>query len=353
MVPTLSPRQRVLAALHGEQPKEGVPFAPHMHNVPRSTDERLLRNRGMCLVKGFYQFACHTPHVNVTETRSESARGTMVTHRVYQTPVGEIAETLEDGGFTSWYLEHMFKGPEDYKAIRYLIEDAVITPDYAPAAKASATWGDDFLVRGELPYEPMQEIIYHFMDSVTFCYEWSDRRDEVLTLFNAMTGKNQKMIEASLQSPMEVFCYGGNFVPSLFGVDFFQKYYLPAYEEATHALHKHGKLVGCHFDSDNTLIMDDIAGTDLDFIEALDAGMGPSVADARKAWPGKVLWLNYPSAWHLLPPDEIRRRTQEMLRSVRPAQGLIVGITEDVPEDRWQANYAAIMDGIDDEAAQR
>ena len=48
-------------------------------------------------------------------------------------------------------------------------------------------------------------------------------------------------------------------------------------------------------------IRDAIAATDLDYIEAFtpapDTDM--TLAEARKAWPDKVLWLNYPSSLHL------------------------------------------------------
>jgi hypothetical protein len=98
--------------------------------------------------------------------------------------------------------------------------------------------------------------------------------------------------------------------------------------------------------------MDAVAESALDYIEAYDPGMSPSVKVAREKWPGKTLWLNWPSAWHLYGTDEVRKRTVDLIEEAGSLGGFIIGITEDVPEDRWRGNFVAIMDGID-EAAQR
>lgn len=122
---------------------------------------------------------------------------------------------------------------------------------------------------------------------------------------------------------------------------------IPNYNEAAEALHKKGKLIGSHFDADNTLIMDAIGRTDLDYIEAFDPGMGPSVKEARKAWPDKVLWINWPSSFQLVSTEEIREITIKLIEDAAPGRSFIIGITEIVPENRWQMNFSAIMDGIE------
>ena len=77
-----------------------------------------------------------------------------------------------------------------------------------------------------------------------------------------------------------------------------------------------------------------------------------SLAQARAAWPDKVLWLNYPSSLHLRPDAEVATAAFEMLESLDSPDGVIVGITEDMPEDRWRDSCRAIMDGLDRHAAE-
>jgi hypothetical protein len=174
-----------------------------------------------------------------------------------------------------------------------------------------------------------------------------DNRDEIMILYKALVELARKVYAVVADSPLEFANYGGNVVPQIIGVENFRKYYVPHYNEAAELLHQKGKLIGCHFDADNTSIMSDIAGTALDYIEAYDPGISPPVKEARKAWPGKVLWLNWPSAWHLNSYEEIYSGTVRLIEEAAPGNGLIIGITEDVPAERWQKNFITIMDAID------
>jgi hypothetical protein len=51
------------------------------------------------------------------------------------------------------------------------------------------------------------------------------------------------------------------------------------------------------------------------FTPAPDTDM--SVADAHAAWPGKVLWINYPSSLHIASAARIREETRRLVREGR------------------------------------
>ena len=95
-----------------------------------------------------------------------------------------------------------------------------------------------------------------------------------------------------------------------------------------------------------------LAASGLDYIEAFtpatDTDM--TLGEARQAWPDKVLWLNFPSSVHLRPDKEIEQFTINMLNELPSTRGVIMGITEDIPKNRWQASCNAIMNGIDTHA---
>ena len=113
-------------------------------------------------------------------------------------------------------------------------------------------------------------------------------------------------------------------------------------------LHENGKVYGCHLDDHCGLLADLIADSELDYIEAFtpapDTDM--SIADARKAWPDKALWTNFPSSAHLRSEEEVYEMTCQMIDEDSGAQKLIIGITEDVPPDRWQSNFLAISRAV-------
>ena len=78
-----------------------------------------------------------------------------------------------------------------------------------------------------------------------------------------------------------------------------------------------------------------IADCPVDIIEAFnpEPDGDVSVAEARQAWPGKVLSINFPSSVHLASQARIRRMAIDLLRQAAPGQGFVVGITENVPAD--------------------
>ncbi|MEI6503023.1 MAG: hypothetical protein WCP21_18595, partial [Armatimonadota bacterium] len=95
---------------------------------------------------------------------------------------------------------------------------------------------------------------------------------------------------------------------------------------------------------------DAIAGSGIDIVEAFtpapDTDM--TLAEARAAWPEKILWINFPSSVHLSRDDAVYETTKDLIAQDGGSQKLLIGITEDVPEHRWQGSFQAISRGIAD-----
>jgi hypothetical protein len=337
-----------MSVLRGEQPDK-VPFTVYDIMLPRCSVERELRNRGLCLVKLSFSYKIIYPNVDIQSIHFKSDSGKALIRTEYKTPVGDLWTLSENTGHANdWPLEFMFKSPDDYKKLLYIINDAVIVPEYDNVEKMVNTLGEDYIVRDQIGLEPMQTLISSdYMGVNNFCMEWMENRDEILKLYSALNEMRRRIYGIVANGPLDLSNYGGNVVPQIIGPEVFRQYYIPAYNEAAEILHKRKKLIGCHFDADNTLIMDDIAKSELDYIEAYDAGMGPSIGEARSKWPDKVLWVNWPSSWHLKEEDEIPGLTGRLIKETGSQDKFIIGITEDVPEERWQTNFSLIMNGID------
>jgi hypothetical protein len=324
--------------------------------IPQCTAEREMRNRGLCIVKRDAPvFKTHRPHVRISQQVYWEGERQM-TRTLYETPVGDLTTLTEAAGFTSWRHERMFKTPEDYKTLLFLIQDEAYEPTYASFARAEEEFGHDAIFRAGFGLEPLQSLISGMMfDTQTFCIEWMDHRDEILKLYRAIVENRRKIYPIVAESPALHANYGGNVVPEIIGLETFEQYYVQHYNEAAEVMHKHGKLVGCHFDANCRLFAEAIAGTGLDYIEAFtpapDTDM--SLGEAREAWPGKVLWLNYPSSLHLGTDEEVEQATVDLLDEVDSVDGLIMGITEDIPAHRWQDSCRAIMDGLERHARER
>ena len=347
-VEMMTPRERVEAILlHGDA--DQVPFTVYECMLPQCEAERRLRNEGLCIVNRFGVFKTETPDV-MEKICGYREDGVLKERRDIQTPHGDLfsisafVDIDAPSGTTTWDEQKIFKSPEDYRAIEFMIRNRVHIPDYEPFLKAQEAAGGDIIYRTGIGYEPLQEIIISIMGLETFAIEWAINRDEVLKLYQALVEDRRKIYPMVAQSPALHANYGGNVVPEIVGLQRFEKYILPDYQECAEVMHKHGKLVGTHLDGNTKLIAPLVAESGLDYIEAFtpspDTDM--SVEEALDIWPDKVLWMNFPSSVHLQELESIEKTMLEILEQSKPGNRLIVGITEDVPEDRWRDTFLVI-----------
>ncbi len=347
----MTPRERVEKALRGGH-AEKVPFTMYECMIPQCSAERAMRNRDLCIVQRDTVFKTHRPNVKTTQQTYWEGEKEFV-RTIHETPVGTLTVLRESAGFTSWAHEKMLKGPDDYKAILFYVQDECYEPDYKRFAQAQQDFGDDAIFRAMIHLEPLQALISSdIMGMENFCMEWMDRRDEVLKIYEAVASNRRKIYPIVAESPAGHANYGGNVTPEIIGLENFEKYYVSHYNEAAEVLHKSGKLIGCHFDANCKLLSEAIAATDLDYIEAFtpapDSDM--TLAEARAAWPDKVIWLNFPSSLHLKSDAEVEAATVDLLNEAGTPDGLIMGITEDIPAHRWRDSCPAIIDGLEHHA---
>lgn len=354
---TSTPAERVMHALRGGRPNN-VPFTIYTPpNMPRCTVERQLRNRGLCLVKRMSSYRIKRPNVETKTLHYTDRRGRNMIRTKHDTPNGtlttleeSIGSPIRSSAFTNWTHEHLFESPDDYEALESYIRDAVVEPAYDGVQDVLSFLGGDTVVRDNLPHEPLQMFVSEYMGPGNFGIEWMKNRSRILELYNSLVDIARECYPIVADGPLEFANYGGNVIPQLIGPDNFREYYLPHYEEAADVLHSADTLLGTHLDDDNTLIMDAVADSPIDYIEAFDPGMGPSVSEARGEWPDKVLWLNWPSTHHNKNREEITDITLNLIDEAGRGDGFIIGITENIPEnptDQWQEIMLGIMDGIE------
>ena len=345
---TLTSEQRIEAVFRGEM-VDRVPFALKGWRAPFCGQEPLLRNDGMGIFEDCPVFTSTSPHVT-TETISCVEDGTPCTRTIVRTPVGEItsvSRTMGDDRIdrTSWIVEHFFKSPEDYKVLMFIAGDARHEPAYENYGRRRAQMDGDAYLKTGAPGAALHEIMIMFMGVETFSFEWAERRDEIIALDDAMTRSRRDAYRIIAASPALVVCAGGNYAPEVLGMERFREFVLPHWEEAAGILHEGGKLLGSHLDANNRLWADEIGTSPLDWIEAFtpapDTDM--TMAEARAAWAGKTLFINFPSSVHLSSAEEIEDATRKLLEEAAPGDRFIIGITENVPEHCWRESFATIL----------
>ena len=211
---SMTPYRRVITALRGGCPDK-TPFTVYESKIPQCAVERELRNRGLCIVKRITSYNIRRPNVKTKSIHYTDEKGRYLIRTIIETPYGELSTLDQPAGFTSWHHERLFKSPDDYNALLFMIKDSMIEPAYDHAFKVVKDLGEDFIIRDNLPLEPMQNLVSSYMGAETFSYEWMDNRDEVLKLYDALVDVARGIYPIVADGPLEFSNYGGNVIPQV------------------------------------------------------------------------------------------------------------------------------------------
>ena len=343
-------RQRVEAALAGQSPDQ-VPFTIYWQMVPKGAAGRRLREKGL----GFWWrenvIDWEYPNCDIRTVRYSQGRQTYE-RTIWSTPVGEVSQLERLGGLhgASWQMEWPIKKREDYRVTEFVATDARPVACFEQFEKLDHNLGGDGFPVANYMYTPLQSMIVRLVGFETAAYHMLDYPDEFWSLHDALKRRYLAGGELLAEGPQRITILGGNCHPRILGRERFEKYVVPCYDAVADMLHERGKLAAAHMDADNAAWKDIIGQSRLDMVEAFtpppDCDL--SVADARAAWPEKIIGINFPSSLHLAPPERIREEVRKILVESGDGRGIIMGITEDVPEDRWEISLNAMADALND-----
>jgi len=346
----MTPLDRVQRVLRGER-VDRVPFTTYENKITPCQTERELRNEGLCIVQRSPSI-CRHASPNVTTRRIHYVENDVAYVRTdVHTPKGDLFSVARPAEGTTWHEKRLFQGPGDYAALEFMIRDRQVLPNYDAFRRAQREVGGDVFLRASIDgYSPLQEIIICLMGVEQFAVEWSERRDEVMRLYDAITARRRESYRIAAESPAEQVAYGGNITSEVIGLERFERFVLPHYDECAQVLHAHGKQLCVHLDGNCRLLADAIGRSQIDCVEAFTPyETDMTLAEARQAWPNKILWINFPSSVHLAEDEVIAQTTRRILREAVPGDRLLIGITENVPPDTWQRSFAAISRTLNQE----
>jgi hypothetical protein len=357
-------RERIMAATR-KQRADKLPFFHCWRHSQWGWAERECRNRGMGLNIDRPPYVTKFHDVDVTEQRV-SVNGQSVVRRTYKTPIGSISEDerREPGvglwysnrswkSITPWVTSRLIKTPDDYRVMKYVVEHTEYVADYFPIEQAMDWLGEEGVVVDSLPHSPMQMLMIDWVGSEEgrIFFHLADYPDVVEDLYQAISKSREPLYEIAARSPAPVSLCGDNIDGVLANPRLFQRYFMPEYEKQARVLHQRGKLMAVHMDGRLRVLKDLIGKTPIDIVEAVHPPpMGDlPLAEALSLWPDKVIWSNFPSSIHLSSVETIENTTRQLIHDAAPGNRFIIGITEDIPEDRWQESMLAISRVINDE----
>jgi uroporphyrinogen-III decarboxylase len=119
---------------------------------------------------------------------------------------------------------------------------------------------------------------------------------------------------------------------------------MPHYEEIGNYIHEKGKKSIVHFDANNKLLSPEIAKAPIDIVESFtpppDCDL--SLKEALAVWHNKIIWMNFQSSVHLASEEISAATTRQLLAEAGDGSRIIMGISENVPKERWGISYPAI-----------
>lgn len=338
-------RERLLTTLSWGEP-DRVPLTIYDWMLPRGTTERGLRELGVGLIGR--QPAHRVAHREVEfVTRVYLDNGRKLVRRTIQTPVGEVWQTLEPESAyetSNWIKEHFIKGPDDYRVMEYYLRDAVYKDNYDAIRETDRRLGSDGICLVWVAKSPIQEMLYQMMGMERFALDYHQRRDLFDSLHHTMVRRYREIYELAADAPVPVLQLGDNVTSDVVGHERYRNYLMPEYRYIKGRLAGTGKLLAVHMDGRLKSLQGLIGESAFDIMEAMTPPpMGDlSIAEARKAWPDKALWINFTSSMHIEPSEAIAEHTRELLAEAGSRRGFAISITEDAPVQALERSLGVI-----------
>jgi len=335
-------REAIECALSGDAP-DIVPFTFYDGLFPKGFDPAPLQAKGLAICARRGVFNKTYPNVKIRDVKENGG-----IRYIYETPLGSVTSFSKAAALGYAPVEHPIKKRDDYRVVKFIVEDGQYEPVYDFYLKEVEKIGQAGKVISHSCYEPLMDIQVSWVGQEQFCYELADNLDAVMDLHEALVRNHRKMYEVIANSPADYVLYGGNVVPEMLGPDRVRDMIAPCWNAFADALHEKGKKIGCHLDANNKTILDTVRRSKLDFIEAFTPppDCNVSVKEARDAWPEKRLWINFPSSVHLRPKAAIRAATEEILEQAGDRKGFLMGVTEDVPLEHIDRSCSVILETI-------
>ena len=347
----MSRRERAMASARKEM-ADKLPFFHYWRHIQEGWAEREARNRGMGLHWTRPSYVSKMHGVEVTTKQVEPRPGELVTRRTFHTPVGDIySDIKQDPGtglhkltrswkaVSPWEPDRLLKTEEDYKVMKYIVENTEYEADYFPIEQALDWLGDDGVVMDSCPHSPMQMLMIDWVGSEEgrYFYHQADFPEIVEDLYKAISKSREPMYEIAAKSPAKVALCGDNVDGFLVSPTQFKKYFMPEYEKQAEVMHKHGKIMAVHMDGRLNSLKELIAQTPIDIVEAFHPPpMGDlTLKDALEAWKDKTVWVGYPAGVFEEGPEATTKHAINLLREAGTGERLAIAASTEnqVPND--------------------
>ncbi len=312
----MTPRERHLCVLHGENPdKPNVAAADGLRSGPAGGWLRRLSARGMTILHivppyqpmFFFDHAVDPEIETIVYTRSHYFEdGLRKTRHTLETPIGSVHSVVghnPDIGLLTGSVESAFvKESQDWRIINYIFSAMTenLCPNYQEMERDLDTLGDAGYTIGVIDKTPFQRAWIELASLERICLDIADSNEDCIEYFQIQEQFHRRAAEITAQCPSEhILCIDN--ITNTISPRFYRDYCLPIYEIYASALADAGKVLAVHFDGLFGHLKSEIADSPFRIIDSFSTPPtgDVSLAEARRLWPEKIPFVNLPAhlAW--------------------------------------------------------
>jgi hypothetical protein len=337
-------RERLLTVLRGGV-ADRIPWNVYGWLLPDTEATAALRRKGLGVMN--YKHIFRTIHEGVTITeKSKEVAGRPYFWVQIETPVGTLTEeaTIEPNYGSRWIRKYFIAGPEDYPAAEFLFRHSRFEPEFESWRQADVSVGEGGIVIAGIRPIPIMYLMVSWLGVEGLAEGVHLYTDQFEALVDALDRCYDRLIQLAAESPAEVIWFDDNVTGTIISPKLFERYCAPVYARSMPLMRSAGKIPIAHYDGSIRPLVHHLARTDLPVIEAFTPPpMGDlTVAEAKAAWPDKIVWVNFPGCLFVEPAETIEAYTLDLLSQAAPGGRLVLGCTEDFPASHFEKTFTTI-----------
>ena len=348
-------RERLLTIMDGGHP-DCIPWIPRLqiwHTAHLRRETLPARFAGMSLRQIERELDMGTPArggrvftaEQVGDVEVSTRREGESTLTTYRTPAGTVSNRhrssaeLERVGIGSLEVEHMIKGPEDFAAVEYMVENTHYLPTYQDYLDYEREIGEDgypLMAAGDCPFHHFLQKMAGYQNGYYLLCDHPDKVEHLIGIAEEVERERLWPVVAS--SPARLILHGVHFDSMMTPPPLFARYITPYYQGFSELLHQNDKILCMHADNDSRLILEHIEEAGFDMVETFTTQpqVSCTLEDARKAWGNRlIIWGAVPSVIleATYSDAEFEAYMRQIFQTVAPGDAFILGVADNVMPD--------------------
>ncbi len=358
----MTPRERVLTILKGEQPDQ-VPWCGDLDYWANSLIKRGLKPPGFItssdyiswhrdLGVGFY-LQGYFPYKQITSNCEINEWDEGYKHfKEIITPVGTVRECWEyiPTSFSEGPIEHFMKSEADIPVMKYIYENTRFEPDYEFANKRLKQVEDQGVVLCYLPKSPFMHLLALEAGVVAVTTAALTMPDEFQDLLDTMKKAFDMAAQIALDSPAEVLMIPENLSSEMVGPDLFKLYMFDYQREWTAKIREAGKYSFIHIDGTLAGLIREEASVGFSVLEALTphpvGDLKWEELEAIAAGSESIFWGGIPGVYFTasVGDEEFDRHVRHILSIMTKEPRYVLGVADQVPPDGLESRVKRVSE---------